>query len=100
MSTRLKRRIAGLELDRDEAREGWQIALKERDEWCERAAKSLDRFEQATAALTQLRDAWNAHMATCPPPGRSESYALPSPTLEEIESWKNAPSDTASGGSS
>jgi hypothetical protein len=44
--------------------------------------------EQADA-LTQLRDAWNAHMAACP--GRTDL-----PTMEQIHTWQNAPSNTAS----
>jgi hypothetical protein len=42
-------------------------------------------------ALLSLRAAWNAHMAVCP--GRPDL-----PTQEQLEAWRNAPSNTVSGG--
>jgi hypothetical protein len=40
--------------------------------------------------LATTRAAWDSHMATCPPP-----HDLPTP--EDIDRWRNAPSNTASG---
>lgn len=59
-------------------------------------ADALGAAEAALAAaeetLTQLRDAWNAHMATC----NQDAHLVPTP--EQIDRWKNAPSNTASSG--
>lgn len=56
---------------------------------------AMDRLdaqtEQLHAALLMLRDAWNAHMETCP-----QRLDLHPPTAEDIERWCNAPSNTAS----
>lgn len=55
----------------------------------EEYAAALDRAEEA---LRQLRDAWNAHMETCP-----QHAALPVlPSWDDLERWRDAPSGTAS----
>jgi hypothetical protein len=48
------------------------------------------RSAQLKEALTQLRDAWNVHMATC----NQDAHLVPTP--EQIDAWRNAPSNTAS----
>lgn len=45
-------------------------------------------------AVRQLRDAWNAHMATCPQ--HAALPDLPGATWADLEAWRNAPSGTAS----
>lgn len=86
-----------LEAERDEARR----ELRERDGtvevWQHAARMAEDERDGTLTALTQLRDAWNAHMDDCT---ATPDSAFPYPTPEEIEAWKNAPSDTASGGAS
>ena len=46
--------------------------------------------DEAREALVQLRDAWNAHMATC----NQDAHLVPTP--EQIDAWAKAPSNTAS----
>lgn len=48
--------------------------------------------DEARQSLRTLRDAWNGHFAVCTHP----MPTLPAPSFEEIASWMNAPSDTAS----
>ena len=43
-------------------------------------------------ALRQLRDAWNAHFETCP----TSELKIEVPTWNELRSWADAPSGTAS----
>ena len=43
-------------------------------------------------ALAQLRSAWNAHFEKCPEP----LLPISPPTVEQVNAWLNAPSDTAS----
>lgn len=63
--------------------------LQEVTEW-------VAALEASRDDLTQLRDAWNAHMATCPPTETDKAVAALTPTREDIDRWINAPSDTAS----
>lgn len=53
------------------------------------ADAAVDRLSDA---LEQLRSAWNAHFDSCPAP----MLNIPAPTLEQVQAWLNAPSDTAS----
>jgi len=54
-----------------------------------RAKADLQRKEES---LTVLRDAWNAHMETCP-----QHAALPVlPSFDDLQAWRDAPSGTAS----
>lgn len=47
------------------------------------------QHQEAVQALQSLRAAWNEHMKTC-------SQHAKVPSFEEIEAWRNAPSNTAS----
>lgn len=53
------------------------------------ADAAVDWFVEA---LDQLRSAWNAHFGVCPDPTAN----IPAPTLEQVQVWLHAPSDTAS----
>lgn len=51
----------------------------------------VPELQHAGEALASLRAAWNEHMATCPQHAKV-------PSFEEIDAWRNAPSNTASAG--
>ena len=51
-------------------------------------------LESREEAIRQLRDAWNAHMETCPQ--HAALPVLPAPTEDELRAWRDAPSGTAS----
>ena len=76
--------------DRENAAENCAVAIDE-ELGTERAAHAdtMRMLDHARDALSSLRAAWNAHMATC-------SQHAKVPSCEEIEAWRNAPSNTAS----
>ena len=71
-------RLENLATRADERR----IMCDEKDETIKRLADDL----------RQLRDAWNAHFETCPSP----ELKIEPPTWDELRSWADAPSGTAS----
>lgn len=56
------------------------------------AERLRSQLQGAVEALASLRAAWDEHMKTCP-----QHAKLPG-LSEHLEAWKNAPSNTASGG--
>ncbi len=58
-------------------------------------ALAADGEDKLSDDLATLRAAWNAHFATCP----TATPDFTPPTWEQIQSWIDAPSNTASGGS-
>ncbi len=81
---------------------GWQADLSASDiehirSLLRDAGASLARLreerDEAREALAMLRSAWNAHMSTCAGHGPTVSW-------EQMEDWRNAPSNTASAAAS
>lgn len=74
--------------------------LEQRDAEIRRLRDELDiaqdslanrRVRELREALQSLRAAWDEHMKTC-------TQHVKVPSLEEIEAWRDAPSNTASAG--
>lgn len=74
----------------DKWREETEVQRKEAAVWQEIAEKRKEERDALKEALEQLRGAWNVHMLTC-----EQHAALPIPTWQEIEAWRDAPSGTA-----
>lgn len=66
------------------------------EHWPSETARITRESDQAVdwfmEALAQLRSAWNAHFRDCD----AVALDISPPTVEQINAWLNAPSDTAS----
>lgn len=108
-----RQRAEAAEAERDRARESLvsQIAYRSAAEArikelqvaldCISGSALVEAKEAAEAevarlreALSMLRDAWNAHMATCPHHNALPDFMRPTPA--DVQSWIDAPSNTAS----
>lgn len=66
----------------------------ERDVLLAENRRLKEEIEERLTALAIIRSTWNAHMATCPK--HAALPDLPAPSWDDLESWRDAPSGTAS----
>jgi hypothetical protein len=71
------------------------VLLAERQQDARQVQQLREALEERNDALRMIRDAWNGHMAVCL--AFSALPDLEAPSWKDIERWRNAPSDTASG---
>lgn len=86
-------------IERERETRHWTIAQRREalgENWPSESARITREADAAadwlSEALEQLRSAWNYHFNICPDPVAN----IPAPTLEQVQVWLNAPSDTAS----